>query len=127
MRRPSGAPAAVVLLLGLARDLLGGWPVGLGALTLVAATETLRMIADPLRRRARIYEFLVIACLAAAMAMAQIAALTLALAAPPTLEMAGLRVLMTTAAYLVVFFVFRQVMRIRAEPPPSRFLGRAEP
>lgn len=43
VRRPAAVPLPLVLVLGLAADLLLGRPLGLGALGLVLATEYLRM------------------------------------------------------------------------------------
>ena len=125
VRRPVGTPGVLVLALGLARDLLGGGPVGLGALVLLAAAETVRALAGPLRRRSRLYEFAMVAALAAATALAQVIVLTMTFAALPPLELLGLRFLMTVGAYLVVFVLFRQVLRIRAERSSELRLGRA--
>lgn len=123
MRRPGGASGVLILTLGLARDLLGGGPVGLGALTLLAAAETLRFLAEPLRRRSRVYEFLAVAATAAIISVAHVVILTISLAAVPPLEILALRLLMTVAAYFVVFFFFRQILRIRAERLGDRRFG----
>ncbi|MEL7464419.1 MAG: hypothetical protein AAFN79_10155, partial [Pseudomonadota bacterium] len=50
LRRPGSTPSALVLLLGLANDVLGGGPAGLGALTMLAAVEALRANRDWLLR-----------------------------------------------------------------------------
>lgn len=125
MRRPGSAPGVLILTLGLARDLLGGGPVGLGALTLLAAAETLRYLAEPLRRRSRIYEFLAIALLAAAIAIAHVIVLTMALAAVPPLDVLAMRLVMTVGTYFLVFFLFRQILRIRAERLGDRRFGQS--
>lgn len=125
MRRPGGAPGVLILALGLARDLLGGGPVGLGALVLLAAAEILRAMAETLRRRSRIYEFAAIAALATLMTAAQVIVLTISFAALPPIDVLGVRLLMTVGAYLVVFFLFRQILRIRAERTNELRLGRS--
>ena len=125
MRRPGGAPGVLILTLGLARDLLGGGPVGLGALTLLAAAETLRYLAEPLRRRSRIYEFASIAVLAGLISIAHVVILTMSFAAVPPLDILAMRLVMTVGAYFIVFFFFRQVLRIRAERLGDRRFGRA--
>lgn len=124
MRRPGGAPGVLILALGLARDLLGGGPVGLGALVLLAAAETLRAMAEPLRRRSRIYEFAAIAALSLLMTVAQVVILTVSFAALPPIDVLGVRLLMTIGTYFVVFFLFRQILRIRAERTNDLRLGR---
>jgi rod shape-determining protein MreD len=124
MRRPGGAPGVLILTLGLARDLLSGGPVGLGALTLLAAAETMRYLAEPLRRSSRIYEFATIAALTTAVTLAHIIVLTLVFAALPPLDVLALRLVMTVGTYFLVFFFFRQILRIRAERLYDRRLGR---
>ncbi|MGB0412271.1 MAG: hypothetical protein ACPGFA_11830 [Pikeienuella sp.] len=124
MRRPGGAPGILILGLGLARDLLSGGPVGLGALALLATAEALRVMAEPLRRRARGYEFAAVAVLALGATVAKIIILTATLAALPPLDLLGMRLLMTVGTYFIVFFLFRQILRIRAERTNDLRLGR---
>ena len=50
-RRPALAAAPLVFALGLARDMLGGGAIGIGALALTVAAAALRAQADTLRRR----------------------------------------------------------------------------
>lgn len=117
IRRPSGSPAAIILLLGLARDLISGGPVGLGALVLLGGVETLRASAEGLRRRGRLIEFALVVLVACAMGLAQYIVLAITFAAPPPLGALALRATATGLAYLAVFFLFRQILRIRAERP----------
>lgn len=114
IRRPDTTSAWLVLLLALSRDLLTGGPVGLGALTIFAAVESLRIISELLRRR-RIIEVAAIIAAAFAINFAQAVLLTITLADAPTLLPLLQRTAFTVAAYPIVFFLFRQILRIRGD------------
>lgn len=124
LRRPAATPAGLVLLLGLARDLVGGGPAGLGALTLWAAVEWLRARRERIAR-APLAEAAAVAALAVLIPLAQLVALTLAFAASPPLVTLAAGALTTAAAYPFVAVLLRFGLRIRGEPAEAlRLLGR---
>lgn len=112
LRRPNSTPAFLVAILALSRDLLGGGPAGLGALTLLAAVETLRVYRETARTRSLAMEFLIVAGLSLAMTTAQLIGLIVTLAPAPALDQLGLRCLGTALAYLLIFALFRWILRI---------------
>ncbi|MEL6792966.1 MAG: rod shape-determining protein MreD [Pseudomonadota bacterium] len=124
LRRPNSTPSALILLLGLASDVISGGPVGLGALTLLAAVEALRANREWLLRHSVIYEVLAIAALAIVMNVVKVVILTMAFVPSPALETLGLGVLATVGAYVAIAAFFRFVMRLRAEPLEARNLIR---
>lgn len=121
IRRPSSTPAALVVLLGLARDLIGGGPVGLGALTLLAAVEWLRFHRDGLIRSWP-REIAAVALTVVMMRAAEVAALTLAFARSPALDILALGAVFTIMAYVVVALGLRYVFRIRGEAAENHSL-----
>lgn len=89
-RRPRLAAPPLVFALGLARDMLGGGAIGLGALTLTLAAAALRARSEGLRRRGFAVEWGAAALGAAAALLLQWLALTATLApAPPLSALAG--------------------------------------
>ena len=126
LRRPSATPAFLIVILGLARDLLGGGPVGLGALALVASIESLRALGEFLSRRNFLFEFGAVAAISLVLIGLQIFGLLITFSAVPPIDQLGLRVLGTIAAYLWVFAFFRWVLRVRGEfAPDSRLVRKA--
>ncbi|MEX2519816.1 MAG: hypothetical protein WD969_10845 [Paracoccaceae bacterium] len=126
IRRPSATPAILVLLLGLVRDVIGGAPVGLGALTLWGAVEYLRFHRERLIRSLPA-EIGVIAALAFLIPALHLAAMTLTLAPSPALEVLASGAVATIVAYCLVALLFRYVFRIRGEAEENlRLIGRAE-
>lgn len=114
IRRPSSTPAALIVVLGLARDLIGGGPVGVGALSLMLAVEALRFHRDALIRSwAR--EFAAVALVAFAMIAAQVVALTLAFAPSPALDTLALGGVFTCFAYVALALLLRYLFRIKGE------------
>lgn len=127
LRRPSSTPVVVVILLGMLRDVLSGGPTGLGALTLVFATEALRLARPALVRRALPVELIVVAAVAAAMSALQVAALVVTLTPLPVLSIIGLRLIETMVAYVAVYVVFRYILRVQADGVENtRLIGRGE-
>lgn len=120
IRRPTATPASLILLLGLARDFIGGGAVGLGALCLLGAVEILRRSRERLMRRSFGYELGVVAVVALAMSVVQVVVLTFAFAPSPALETLGLGVVVTVASYALVALVFRYILRLRADPLETR-------
>ncbi|WP_340108549.1 hypothetical protein [Pikeienuella sp. HZG-20] len=114
IRRPRATPAALILILGLARDLASGGPVGLGALALWGGVEFLRFRRDRLIR-SFVAEAGAVAFAIVAMTAAQLALLLLALTPSPPLEVLGIGALATFAAYFGVALIFRHIFRIRPE------------
>ena len=124
LRRPSATPGVLIVGLGLARELLGGGPVGLGALTLLAAVEVLRIIGELLHRRPLIFEFAAIGALILAISTLQIFAMLITFSPIPPLDQIGLRALGTIVAYLGVYVVFRWMLRVRGEFIEDRRLSK---
>lgn len=125
IRRPGATPGALVLLLGLARDLAGGGPVGLGALTLWAAVEYLRFHRDRLLRSPAM-ELGVVAATIVAMNLAQLVVLLLALTPSPPLEVLGAGALGSFLAYIVVAVILRYLFMIRPDQVENlKLIGRA--
>ena len=122
IRRPSATPGFLVVLLALARDLISGGPVGLGAITLLAAIEVLRAGGDLLRRRALIFEFGAVAALTFVMIAVQVFALLITLSNTPPLDQLVLRALGTIAAYVGIYILMRWVLRVRGEQVDDRRL-----
>ncbi len=115
LRRPAATPALIVVLLGIARDLMGGGPAGLGALVLLAAIEALRFYGRTIIRRGVLAEVFSIAILSVIMALVQVVLLTIALTPTPPLDQLGIGVVVTVAAYLFTLFLFRVILRVRAD------------
>lgn len=89
-RRPALAAPPLVFALGLARDMLGGGAIGIGALALTVAAAALRGQADTLRRRGFVAEWGLAALWAAATLALPWLLLTATLApAPPLMSLAG--------------------------------------
>lgn len=126
IRRPSATPAILVLLLGLARDLIGGAPLGLGALTLWGAVEYLRFHRNGLIGSLPT-EIGTIAVLAFLIPLLHLAAMTLVLAPSPALEVLASGAIATIFAYCAVALLFRFVFRIRGEAEENlRLIGHTE-
>lgn len=118
LRRPLWTASLAVFALGLARDLLGGAPVGLGALTLLMASVLLRAQAATVRRRSVFIEWAVVAGAFAAMAMAQQALLTLTLAPTPPSGDLLLRLAATALVWPVIALALRWAVRLGPAPLP---------
>jgi rod shape-determining protein MreD len=119
IRRPRGAPAALVLALGLARDLLGGGPVGAGALGLLASAEILRAQAPRLRRASLLLEAAhVLAAALVATALPWLLAVVTLADTPPVADMA-LRFGLTALAWPVTVLALRGLLRLRSEASPA--------
>lgn len=111
VRRPKLAPPPLVFALGLARDMLGGGAVGLGALALTLSTAALRAQADALRRRGFLVEWGLATLWAAAALVLPWLLLTATLApAPPLASLAG-GWLATALAYPLFALMLRRAPR----------------
>lgn len=115
LRRPNATPIFLISILGIARDLLGGGPAGLGALVLIAALEVLRFYRTTIIRRGLMVEVLTIAALSILMVALQVVMLTVTLTPTPPLDQLAMGALITVAAYLAVLLLFRVILRIRVE------------
>lgn len=115
LRRPSATPAFLIVILGLARDLLGGGPVGLGALALVASIEGLRALGEFLSRHNFLFELGAVAAFSLLLVSLQTFGLLVTFSAVPPIDQLVLRVLGTIGAYLWVFVFFRWILRVRGE------------
>lgn len=128
LRRPDESPAALILIVGLVRDLVGGGPVGLGALLLFAGVEALRVFGARARRLSLFREVMVVAAVIVAVSAAEALIIALTLAPTPPLEIVGLGALVTIAAYPLVLALMQGVFRIRrpeADPRLSLARGRS--
>lgn len=126
LRRPAGAPLWAIVLLGLAADIALDRPVGLGALALLAATETLRRSAASLRSGPFVVEWLTVAGLAAASALAAHAAMLLVFLDGPGLPALLREAAATALAYpfVVLVLAWGAGMRLRRSPAPAGRPGR---
>jgi len=115
LRRPSATPAFLIVILGLARDLLGGGSVGLGALALVASIEGLRALGEFLSRHNFLFELGAVAAFSLLLVSLQTFGLLVTFSAVPPIDQLVLRVLGTIGAYLWVFVFFRWILRVRGE------------
>lgn len=119
VRRPAEAPAFALFLLGLARDLVTGGPLGAGALGLLAATEVLRRNGAALRRRSFAVEWAAVAA-AGALALALPAALVAAsFAAAPEAGALAARAAATALAYAPLALLLRHGLRLAAQCDPA--------
>ena len=112
MRRPEAATLLAVFALGLARDLLTDTPVGIGALTLVAASEYLRLLSPVVARRGFAAEWAVAALFLALVLALQWLSVLLLLAHPPYLTDLGLQWMGSVALYPLLALVLRGLFRI---------------
>lgn len=125
IRRPDATPAALVLVLGLAHDLVSGGPVGLGALTLWGGVEYLRFHRERLLR-SPVVEMGGVAATILAMTVAQLGVLLLVLTPSPPLVVLGAGAFATLLAYGAVALIFRYLFRIRPEAVENlKLIGRA--
>lgn len=112
VRRPGTALLLWVFVLGLSRDLLTDTPVGIGALSLVAASEALKSLHLTLRRASFATEMLTVAAVLAGMlAMQWLAVVTTLLPAPPIGVMLRQWAL-TVALYPAIALVLRWLFRV---------------
>lgn len=113
LRRPEAVPLIAVFAAGLVRDLMTDAPVGAGALTLVLASEALKLAAGRLARRGFGAEWLAVAGALAAVLAGQWLLVLLTLAHPPYLVELGRQWLLTMALYPALAAVFRWLFRVR--------------
>lgn len=119
IRRPRSAPAAAILALGLARDLLDGGPVGAGALGLLAATELLRAQGATLRRRSLLVEGVHVAAAATIAAGLPWLLVGLTLADTPLVADVARRIGLTAVGWLATVFALRGLLRLRSDVTPA--------
>lgn len=125
LRRPSSTPAALILALGLLRDILGGAPAGLGALTLWACAEYLRFNRERLLR-SPLAEAGALAALAVFTSFAHLVVMTALFAPSPPLAVLAGGAAATWVAALLLGLLFRHVLRISGEAVENhRLIGRA--
>lgn len=113
-RAPEAAPLLLVFALGLARDLLTDVPPGLGALSLVLATEILRGRRAMLARQPFVVEWLWFALAVCAMAAMQWIGVLLSLDQPPYLADLGRHLAATLFIYPLIVVFCRGVLGFRA-------------
>ncbi len=119
VRRPAQTPAIIVFLLGVARDLLSGGPVGAGALGLLVAAEALRGRGRAASRGGFPAEWLAVGLAAATALGVQWALLTATLAPTPATVDLIARLSATVAAYPVVALALRWAVRLGPAPTPA--------
>lgn len=113
LRRPEAVPLTAVYAAGLVRDLMTDAPVGAGALTLVLASEVLKLTAGRLGRRGFGAEWLAVSGVLAAVLASQWLLVLLTLAHPPYLVELGRQWLLTMALYPALAAAFRWLVRVR--------------
>lgn len=113
LRRPESTPLLAVFALGLAADLVLLRPVGVGALTLVLATEVLRAQRQGLGDTSFLVEWLIVALTVLVMATLQIALLWLGLGALPALGEVAAHAGLTAAVYPLMAFVCATLLGLR--------------
>lgn len=119
-RRPTLTPAGLVLALGLARDLMGGGPVGAGALGLLVASCGLRWRAAGTRRRGFLTEWGAAAMWAVVSVVVPWAMLTLTLAPTPPVERLAGSLLATALAYPLIVAALGWAARVEDEGAAAR-------
>jgi rod shape-determining protein MreD len=112
IRRPAAAPLTLLFAIALARDLVSGAPVGLGALAFVLVSAALRRNSAVLRRRAFPVEWLTVTAAAALMLTVQQALLIVTLAPTPSFDGLGAHFGATALAYPAVALFFRWAARV---------------
>lgn len=123
VRRPASAPALIVLALGLMRDLLTDLPVGLGALALLLAAETLRARSGTLAHRSLLTEWSLVAAVFLAMLALQWLVLFITFVQPPYLFDLGRQWVATMLAYVPVVVTVRWVFGVGWRRVPAQRLG----
>jgi len=112
-RRPRAVPLLVVFALGLLRDFLTDPPIGIGALSLVAATEVIKARARALSRQGFLVEWLLAAVAVAGMLAMQWLALFVSFAQPPYLSLLLEHALFTLLVYPLMAMLVGLVLRRR--------------
>ena len=121
LRRPAAAALPVVFALGLARDLLTDVPTGIGALSLVLASEYLRLFSPLLARRNFATEWAAIALFLALSLALQWLTVLILLAHPPYLSDLGLQWALSIGIYPLVALLLRGLFGIGwQKPDPAR-------
>lgn len=113
LRRPDSTPMLLVFGLGIVADLILMRPVGLGALTLVMATELLRSQVRTLREVAFVVEWLTIALLVTTAMGMQMSLLWLSLGTLPKLGEVALYAATTILIYPVVAILCGGILGLR--------------
>ena len=112
VRRPEAAAMLAVFALGLIRDLLTDTPVGIGALSLVVASEYLKALSLALARRRFIAEWVVVALFLAFVLLGQWLLVLLMLAHPPYLSDLWSQWVISVALYPALALVWRWLFQI---------------
>jgi rod shape-determining protein MreD len=118
LRRPLWTASLAVFALGLARDLIGGGPAGLGAITLLMASVVLRAQAAAVRRRSVLIEWAAAAAAFALMTLAQQALLTLTLSPTPPTDDLLMRLAATALVWPAIAISLRWAVRLGPSPLP---------
>lgn len=113
LRRPDSAPLIVVFALGLTADMLLMRPVGIGALTLVLATEVLRGQSRHLREVPFVLEWAIVAALIGMGVAMQAALIWISLGSPPTVGQLGRYAVGTMLSYPLVALICGGLLGLR--------------
>lgn len=125
IRRPGVTPGALILVMGLLRDLAAGGPVGPGALTLWAGAEFLRFHRETIMRSI-FAEAGAVAAVIIAVNVIQLAVLLAAFTPSPPLEVLAAGAALTFVSYLILGGLLRLIFRIRMEPAENhKLIGRS--
>ncbi|MEM6943565.1 MAG: hypothetical protein AAF565_07440, partial [Pseudomonadota bacterium] len=120
VRRPDSVAIPLICALGIMRDLLTDIPAGAGALGLIALSEALRTLSQPLSRGSLLREWIAVSAILFAMAAIQYILVLLTFSQPPYLLALARQWALTAAAWPLVFLLLRWLIGIRAAPTEGR-------
>ncbi|MEM9060606.1 MAG: rod shape-determining protein MreD [Pseudomonadota bacterium] len=112
VRQPGSAPAVLIFVLALSRDLLTDVPVGAGAMTLLLVSEVLKLRRRALARSSFATEWVTVTIAAAAASALQWLLVLIVLAQPPYLIDLWHQVIYTMMAYPLVAVMLRYALRL---------------
>lgn len=112
IRRPGSAPALLIFVLGLARDLLTDVPVGAGVLSLLLVSEVLKLRRRRFARSNFAFEWISVTLAAVASAALHWFLVALTLAQPPYLVDVLNQSIYTMMAYPLLALFFRWGLQI---------------
>ncbi len=125
LRRPSYVPVLLITAMFLTWDLIAEAPPGIGAATMVLASEFLRSRRQMSRTFPFTVEWALVSVVLIGMAVLYQMAMMLTLLHHPPVGLALTRAVFTSAAYPLVVLVSHYLLRVRAaDPAEADALGR---
>lgn len=119
IRRPEAVPLASLIAVSLVSDLLRGAPLGIGTLALLAGAQILLRLREWILRSSFLLEWLLVAVLVVAIALAQSLALWLTFLPAPDPGIMARYVAGTVLSYPLVLLVLRAALPLRPAPRPE--------